>query len=149
MDNKIILLILPTHTSHLTQPLDVGVFGPLKKAMATKIAPLIGTGVSRIQKVEWLSAFAEAHAQVFSVQNIQGGFRGTGIFRFNPLKVSGRLPQRSPTPSSETRQSTPPVDTPFNNTVLTSSPVDANAISAANAALNTLVASREPLNTPA
>ena len=52
MDNKIVSLILPPHMSHLTHPLDVGVFGPLKKAMAAKIAPLISTGVSRIQKVE-------------------------------------------------------------------------------------------------
>jgi hypothetical protein len=148
MDNKIVLLILPPHTSHMTQPLDVGVFGPLKKVMAAKIAPLISTGISRIQKVEWLSAFAQAHAQVFNAQNIQGGFRGTGIVPFDPLKVHGRLPQRSPTPI-QTRQSTPSIDTPFNNTVLTSSPVDSNAVTVANTALNTLVKSREPFNTPA
>ena len=31
IDNKILLMILPPHSSHLTQPLDVGVFGSLKK----------------------------------------------------------------------------------------------------------------------
>jgi hypothetical protein len=30
MNNRIHLMILPPHSSHLTQPLDVGVFGPLK-----------------------------------------------------------------------------------------------------------------------
>ena len=29
--NNIILMLLPPHTSHLTQPLDVAVFNPLKK----------------------------------------------------------------------------------------------------------------------
>jgi len=31
LQNRIILLILPPHTSHLLQPLDVAIFGPLKK----------------------------------------------------------------------------------------------------------------------
>ena len=52
MDNNIVLMILPPHSSHLTQPLDVGVFGPLKKHMAAEVDPLIRTGISRIQKVE-------------------------------------------------------------------------------------------------
>ena len=30
-DHNVVLFVLPPHTSHLTQPLDVGVFGPLKK----------------------------------------------------------------------------------------------------------------------
>ena len=49
MDYDIVLLILPPHSSHLTQPLDVSGFSPLKKCMATEIAPLIQTGVSHIQ----------------------------------------------------------------------------------------------------
>ena len=52
MDNNIILMILPPHSSHMTQPLDVGVFGPMKKHMAAEIDPLIRTGIPRIQKVE-------------------------------------------------------------------------------------------------
>ena len=95
MDNNIVLLILPPHTSHLTQPLDISVFGPLKKVMASKIVPLISTGISRIQKVEWLSAFVQAHAQVFNAQNILGGFRGAGIFPFDPSNVRGRIAQPS------------------------------------------------------
>ena len=114
--------------------------------MAAKIAPLISTDISRIQKVEWLSEFAQAHIQVFNAQNIQGGFHGTGVFPFDPLKVHGRLPQRSPIPT-QTGQSTPPIDTPFNDVVLTSSPVNFNAVTVANAALNTLIESRELLNT--
>jgi len=33
LQNRIILLILPPHTSHLLQPLDVAIFGPLKKRL--------------------------------------------------------------------------------------------------------------------
>ena len=31
--NDIVLMLLPSHTSHLMQPLDVGIFEPLKQAM--------------------------------------------------------------------------------------------------------------------
>ncbi|KAH3792717.1 hypothetical protein DPMN_146216 [Dreissena polymorpha] len=30
-DHNVVLFVLPPHTSHLAQPLDVGVSGPLKK----------------------------------------------------------------------------------------------------------------------
>ena len=128
MDNKILLMILPPHSSHLTQPLDVGVFGALKKHMATELYPLMRTGVARIQKVEWLSAFVGAHDKALSVRNIHGGFRGTGIHPFDPTKVLCRVTS-STSPQPQTRPSTPSNQlTPFNDAVLTDSPADFNAV---------------------
>jgi len=148
MNNNIILMILPPHSSHLTQPLDVGVFGPLKKYMAAEIEPLMRTGVMRVQKVEWLAAFIAAHNKAFSIQNIQGGFRGTGIYPFLPTKVLNRV-STSPT-CTQTRTSTPPIPTtPFNETVLTSSPIDVNAVREANTALIHLIDSSNRIPTPA
>lgn len=149
IDNKILLMILPPHSSHLTQPLDVGVFGALKKHMAAELCPLIRTGVSRIQKVEWLTGFVAAHDKAFSVKNILGGFRGTGIYPFLPTKVLRRLAS-SPPPQQQTWPSTPPnLLTVFNDAVLTDSPADFIAVQCANDALNTLVESGEPLPSPA
>jgi hypothetical protein len=71
IENKIHLMILPPHSSHLTQPLDVGVFVALKKHMAREMYPL-RTGISRIQKVEWLTAFVAAHDRALSAKNILG-----------------------------------------------------------------------------
>src|SRR5271169_6580804 len=120
MDNDILLAILPPHSSHLTQPLDVGVFGSLKKHMAAEIDPLIRLGVTRIQKVEWLAAFVIAHYKALRTENILGGFCGTGIHPFEPTKVLNRV--ASPNLSIQTRSSTPPIPTnPFNDAVLTSS----------------------------
>ncbi len=45
LDNKIIPAVLGPHSSHLTQPLDVGIFGPLKKVMAREIMPILMTQV--------------------------------------------------------------------------------------------------------
>jgi len=53
-------MILRPHSSHLTQPLDVGVFGLLKKVMVAKIDPLLRTGVANVQKWEWLEAIYQS-----------------------------------------------------------------------------------------
>src|SRR5271170_182869 len=148
IDNNILLMILPPHSSHLTQPLDVGVFGALKKHMAAEIDPIVRTGVARIQKVEWLTAFVAAHDKALSVKNILGGFRGTGIHPFLPTKVLRHIAS-SPSPQQESRSSTPNPSTPFNEAVLTDSPADFNAVKQANDALNTLIKSGAPLPSPA
>jgi hypothetical protein len=149
MDNKILLMILPPHSSHLTQPLDVGVFGALKKHLAREIEPLMRSGVARIQKVEWLPAFIAAHDKALVTKNILGGFRGTGIHPFLPTKVLRRV-TTSLSPQPLLQPSTPPIRlTAFNEAVLTDSPADLNAIQWANDALNTLLESGEPLPSPA
>ena len=148
MDNNIILMILPPHSSHFIQPLDVAVFGPLKKHIATEIEPLIHV-VLRIQKVEWLAAFVAAHNKALSAQNIVSGFHGTGIHPFDPAKVLNRITMK-PSRPTQPRLSTPPIpQTPFNDMVLTSSPIDFNAVQQANVALNSLIVSGDPMTTPA
>lgn len=108
IENKIILAILPPHSSHLTQPLDVGAFGPLKKHMATELEPLMRLGVTRIQKVEWLAAFVAAHVKALRPQNIYGGFRGTGIYPFDPSKVLNRVLPPSPPIQTQPSNTTTP-----------------------------------------
>jgi hypothetical protein len=142
-------MILPPHSSHLTQPLDVGVFGSLKKQMAVEIEPLMRTGIARVQKLEWLTAFVAAHDKAVSAKNISGGFRGTGIRPFLPTKVLRRVAS-TPPPESPTQPSTPAnLLTPFTEAVFTDSPADFNAVQRANVALNTLLDSNKPLPTPA
>jgi len=50
--HRINLLLLPPYSSHILQPLDVGVFSPLKHAISAQTSRLIRSGISRIQKVE-------------------------------------------------------------------------------------------------
>jgi len=122
IDNDILLMILPPHSSHLTQPLDVGVFGPLKKHMAWEIEPLIRLGVLRIQKVEWLTAFVRAHDKALCAKNILSGFRGTGIYPFLLTKVLHRVTS-SPPPQPPSQLSTPENPaTVFDKAILASSP---------------------------
>jgi hypothetical protein len=59
-EHRILLLRLIPYTLHLCQPLDVSLFGPLKRALSVQIQLLIQTEVSRIHKPEWLTAFTQA-----------------------------------------------------------------------------------------
>jgi len=128
-------MVLPPHFSHLTQPLDVGVFGPLKTHMASALEPIISTEIHRLIKAEWLAAYVEAHRNAFSTRNIRSGFCGTGILLFNPLKVIDRV-KASVQNSIIVRGSTPTeFATPFKDFILTSSPLNTDEVRTANATL--------------
>lgn len=123
MENNIIFMVLARHSSHLTQPLDVGVFNPLKTLMASAIEPLISSELHCILKAEWLSAFAEAHDKTFCFQNIQAGFRRTSIQPFNPNKVLSHIGSVVEN-ATVVRRSTPIESmVPYRNSVLTSLPL--------------------------
>lgn len=48
IENRIDLVLLPPHSSHLLQPLDVGIFSPLKRAISKRILRLLRSGIARI-----------------------------------------------------------------------------------------------------
>lgn len=52
IQNQIHLALLPPHTSHLTQPLDIGVFSSLKSHMTHELNRFIRTGIPHMQKEE-------------------------------------------------------------------------------------------------
>jgi hypothetical protein len=152
MKNNIIFMVLPPHSSHLTQPLDVGVFGPLKTLMASAIEPLISTELHRILKAEWLLAYVKAHDRAFSIRNIQSGFCGTGIMPFNPSKVIDRVrPPPSIIQDSIVLRGSTPIEltTPFKESVLTSSPLNNEDVRSANIALLGELHTSTILSTPA
>ena len=91
MKNNIIFMVLPPHSSHLTQPLDVGVFGPLKTLMISEMESLVSIEVHRILKAEWFIVYIKAHKKVFLIQNVLVDFYDTGIRLFNPSKVINRI----------------------------------------------------------
>ncbi|KAM9875447.1 transposase [Verticillium dahliae] len=57
--NKILTLRMPPHSSHLLQPLNVGCFGPLKKAYGRQIENKMRAGTSHIRRFSrgWNYAF--------------------------------------------------------------------------------------------
>jgi hypothetical protein len=94
---------MPAHSSHLLQPLDVGCFGPLKKAYSRGIEHLIRCSITHISNAEFLQAFYVAFKATFAESNIRGGFRGDELAPFDPENVISKLDVqlRAPTPPGE------------------------------------------------
>ena len=91
---------MPAHTSHLLQPLDVGVFRPLKRAYRKLVKEMMMAGNNHIDKEDFLYLYPTAHKAVFTQQNICNGFAGAGL---NPLNIDQVLTKitfqlRTPTP---------------------------------------------------
>jgi hypothetical protein len=103
LQNYILTLCMPAHTSHILQPLDVSCFGPLKKAYGSQIENKMRLGINHITKEEFLPTFHTAHRQVMTMENITSGFKATGLAPFDPqivLDDLGPVIQATPSPRS-------------------------------------------------
>jgi hypothetical protein len=92
------LYLLPPHTSHVTQPLDLSVFGPLKTYFGAELDRIFRYSISRITRVEFTVAYIQARERAFRPHSIQSGFRKAGIYPFNPKIIIDNLtpPPRDP-----------------------------------------------------
>ena len=91
------LLILPPHCSHLLQPLDVGVYRPLKRYHAQEVDQYTQAGITRIQRAHQVEIFIRIREKALTTQNIQAGWKGAGLITFNPRRVLNNLLLLAPT----------------------------------------------------
>lgn len=88
MNRNILLLFLPPHSSHITQPLDVGVFSSLKTAYRKLIRDLrVVPDKSKAGNINFTQAIGEARKAALTPSNIKSGFRATGIYPYDPPRV--------------------------------------------------------------
>ena len=144
--NKILLFILPPHTSHLLQPLDVAIFGPLKKRLTAGLSHLNQAQLARIQKHEWMEAYIQARSEIFDTQHIDSSWRGAGLFPFNPKRAL-RTIEKEVTPEAETLTQPSTYDA-FNQVFVNSSPPDAQSLQKANELLLSTIERRTIPSTP-
>jgi DDE superfamily endonuclease len=134
MQNTIDLLILPPHTSHVLQPLDISVFAPLKRALAYETDQTSRLDSGRISRIHWTEMYIRARTKAFSSDNIRAGWKSAGLVPLEPMRVleklSTRVYARLPSPR------TPPQQDQFELSLLESSPPDGTELRQANALLN-------------
>ena len=95
--NDIHLLCLPSHTTHVLQPLDVGVFSSFKSHVGLALNALIRSSEGRVPTTEDIPKIvAEAWPKSITPVNLMSGFRKTGIHPLNP----GCMHDRVTAPSS-------------------------------------------------
>ena len=147
MKHLIDLLILPPRCSHFLQPLDVSVFGPLKRALASETDTMSRLDSGRRSRAEWTEMYIWARAKAMTSDNILSGWRSTGLVPLAPMRVLRTL-QSQPTvggepPSTLTEQSH------LDLSLLDSSPPDGTELRAANATLTATLKKATSLPSPA
>ena len=95
-ENGVIIFALPPNTTHLTQPLDKGVFGPFKahwKGVCHDFQ--ISHPGHVVNYYNFCSLFSKAWIESMTCINIMAGFETTGIYPVNRDAVLSVLPCQS------------------------------------------------------
>lgn len=105
--NRVRLLYLPPHTSHITQPLDVGIFGPLKRYFAQENKRFATfSASSSASKRRFLESYKVASKKAMTERNIRHAFRGAGIFPVDVEKPLEKTVQNELPPQPKTQPKT-------------------------------------------
>ena len=120
-EENVVVFTLPPNTTHITQPLDKGVFGPLKAAWReTCHSFLVSNPGRRITKYDFSRLFSEAWMKAMTPKNIVSGFSITGIYPLNRSAID--TVEKSPI---KTRFPFIPLFTPSKRVSLSHSPARA------------------------
>ena len=88
-EHDVIMLCLPLHTTHEAQPLDCGVFGPLKLHWFNVCRAYYQNNPGRIiTRFQFSGLFSQAWGVAVSPANVSSGFSTCGIYPFNPSAIS-------------------------------------------------------------
>lgn len=87
-ENYVHFLMFPPHTTHIFQPLDVGVFGPLKKSFSEECTKLMRKNKRKyLNRYDFCKVLTPAWQRAITPANILGGFRGSGVWPLDPSAV--------------------------------------------------------------
>jgi hypothetical protein len=114
-ENDIIPLFIPSHASHLLQPLDFGCFAVIKRAYSRFVSDLARRGYNHIDKYDFLENYQHARLEAFQKPSIiQNSFVSSGLVPVDAERVLSKLNISIRTPSplnsrpgSRSSQSTP------------------------------------------
>ena len=95
---RILLLILPPHSTHRLQPLNVSLFAPLARYYTNGLNTLMmsSLGMVSMSKRAFWSVFWPAWQEAFSKKNIASGFKKTGIWPYNPDLILSKITKAVP-----------------------------------------------------
>ena len=82
---QVIVFCLPPNTTHLTQPLDKGVFGPLKSHWNEECQRYMSRNPRKV--VTHNTVFSRAWYKAMTIPNIISAFRTTGVFPLNRTAI--------------------------------------------------------------
>ncbi|KAF7344314.1 DDE-domain-containing protein [Mycena sanguinolenta] len=131
--HRIVVLCLPSHTTHALQPCDVGVFGPLARKWKARVSELARNYIV-INKYNLLSNYSVVRDQAFSTANIKAAFRKCGIWPLDESAVDVTLFEPAVNYTTQSAQPLPArlpsLLVPINPTVASSSAVPSSGATA-------------------
>ena len=87
--NNIIFFVLPPHTSHVTQPLDIGCFGPLKNTYYSECQAYMRLNPGmQLNRYNVAAISSRAYNKGFAPDNLISAFRKAGISPFDKTKIT-------------------------------------------------------------
>jgi hypothetical protein len=97
---RIIVHIMPPHSTHRLQPLDVGLFSPLATAYKKALNNIMHKGLGMVYMTKRLfwPMFKESWKLAFTEKNVLHSFEKPGIFPYNPDKILHILHKAVPEP---------------------------------------------------
>lgn len=91
----IIILCLPPHTTHVSQPLDISFFRPLKVYWSEGCHKYMQNNPGRtVTKYQFSALFSVAWYKAIKAENLVSGFRKAGIYPYNANAI--RIPDLPP-----------------------------------------------------
>ena len=94
--NNIIVHCLPAHSTHLLQPLYVGLFSPLQHHYSKAVEDYFLTTSISISQDTFYPLFKKARSQAYSLDSIRNAFRTCGIVPLQARSVLEKLQAPSP-----------------------------------------------------
>jgi hypothetical protein len=105
--NKILLAVLPPHSTHTLQPLDKVIFKPLSSAYSKELTTYLhsGQGLSVVKKSDFFHLFWKAWTSTFTEGLILRSFEATGISPLQPNVILQRFAKDTPEASDSSKSS--------------------------------------------
>jgi hypothetical protein len=89
--NRIRPFQLPPHSTHLTQPCDIGAFQKFKFEFKKCLREEVFYGATEITKTDFFSMFNTFSTKTFTPQLCKAAFRKTGLIPYNPSIVLDKM----------------------------------------------------------
>jgi DDE superfamily endonuclease len=83
-EHNILLYCLPPHTTHMLQPLDVGMFGPFQCAWADRCDDILEDTGEEMPREHFVKHYMEVRQKTFKKTTIINAFRKSGCWPVNP-----------------------------------------------------------------
>ena len=116
--NFVSILILPPHTSHRMQPLDVAFMGPFSTFYEQEVRSWLRNHPGRVVTIQQVGAlFGKAYNKAATTSNAVSGFAKSGISPFDPNVFSddcfdAATTTERPAPASDASEAAPSVPSP-------------------------------------